>query len=115
MEERGLAAHPRHRDRLTALDDPTRDALAHAVATVGEVEPDRRSDGELVPLAKQRDRRAHRVVMLLEQLEDAIEPGLELHRVRHRLADLEEALELANLVDVRAHGVIMTHSVNARQ
>ena len=91
VQERRLAAHARHDDRLAALDHLAGNAFAHPVAhRPGAIlEPFGRLDVQL-PVAQQRDHPADDAVMAHQDAEHPLHRRLQVERARERLADLEQ-------------------------
>ena len=91
IEERRLAAHARHDDRLSALDDLAGNAFADPVADGPRaiLEPLRRLDVQLA-VAQQREHAAHDAVMAHQDGEHALHRGLEVEGAGERLAHLEQ-------------------------
>ena len=98
IEERRLAAHARHDDRLAALDDLAGDALAELDADGARAILEA-LDGFDVQLAvaQQRDHAAHDAVMTEQRAQHALQRGLEIERARERLADLEQRRQPARV------------------
>jgi hypothetical protein len=96
---------------LPALHHPAGDPLAHAVLCLARGLPaDSRGDldRELPGLVQPRDGPAGDGVVLLEDLEEAGEGGLEVQRPGQRLAQLEQGRQLANLTGIRVYGHVPT-------
>src|SRR5262249_19018042 len=91
VQERRLAADPRHDDRLAALDDPAGDPLAELITDARRVaEAVGSGHAQLAVGMPQRDDAAHRAGVAGEHFQDAMERHLQVQRPRHRLTDLEE-------------------------
>ncbi len=92
VEEGRLLAHPRHDDRLAALDDLADDPFADAVADGVRrgVETVRRLDVQLAVVPQQGHHAAHGPVVLREDLEHAMQRRSQVQRAGERLADFEQ-------------------------
>ncbi len=106
----GLAADTGYDDRPRALDDASHQraaghgAVRHAIAAAG----DRRDDLQVrTVLARgNRDRAAHGIVRLLENLEDTVQRDLEVQARGERLAALQERRQFANFARLTGAGDI---------
>ena len=92
-----LVAHARHDDRLAALHDAAGDALADAIAHgardgAGAVG---RLDAQIAAVLQERHDPAHRAVVPRQDLQHAMQRGLEVERPRQRLAHFEQRREAA--------------------
>ena len=103
IEERRLAAHPRHDDRLAALHHLAGNALAETVAHTLAWR-DGAGGGLQLDLAgvfvEQHHRAPQRAVMAAEDLEHAVQPLFQIEGRRERLARFEKRRELPHLAGV---------------
>src|SRR5262249_28482907 len=97
VQKQGLAADLWNYDGFAALDDAAGNAFAKAVtyaASAGRMSVCS-FDGKVARLLiQQSDRAANHPVMALQDLEHAVECGLQVQRARKRLADLDQRRKL---------------------
>ena len=102
VEERRLAAHARHDDRLPALHHPSRNALARAIADGARRFADAVSgfDAEVAVGVDQRHETADRAVLRREDFEHAVQRRLQIE-AGERLADIEQRRQPLGLAQPR--------------
>jgi hypothetical protein len=105
VQERRLAADPRHDDRLAALDDLAGDPLADAVAHQPRAVADAVGgfDAQVAVLFQNRDDAANGAVMAREDFEDAVQRHLEVEGAGQRLADFEQRRQPARFAGRGIH------------
>ena len=97
MHQPRLVADARHDDRLAALHDAAGDPLADAIAHgardgAGAVG---RLDAQVAAVLQERHDPAHGAVVPRQDLQHAMQRGLEVERPRQRLAHFEQRREAA--------------------